>query len=114
MKLEVGMYARVQELNEVTIVKILKVEDDGFNADSNMFYMFSEVIKASHNIIDLIEIGDYVNGHEVMESNIEDNQIYLSLDINVAYYGSTLEVTNEDIKTILTKEQMENYQYVIK
>ena len=40
MKLEVGMYARVQELNEVIIVKILKVEDDGFNADNNMFYIF--------------------------------------------------------------------------
>ncbi len=106
MKLEVGMYARVQELNEVIIVKILKVEDDGFNADDNMYYMFSEVIKASHNIIDLIEVGDYVNGCRVIKINLESPLKYVKC-INDNCFEE------KEIKTILTKKQMENNCYRI-
>ena len=106
MKLEVGMYARVQELNEVIIVKILKVEDDGFNADDNMYYMFSEVIKASHNIIDLIEVGDYVNGCRVIKINLESPLKYVKC-INDNCFEE------KEIKTILTKRQMENNCYRI-
>ena len=106
MKLEVGMYARVQELNEVIIVKILKVEDDGFNADDNMYYMFSEVIKASHNIIDLIEIGDYVNGCRVIKINLESPLKYVKC-INDNCFEE------KEIKTILTKKQFENNCYRI-
>ena len=106
MKLGVGMYARVQELNEVIIVKILKVEDDGFNADDNMYYMFSEVIKASHNIIDLIEVGDYVNGCRVIKINLESPLKYVKC-INDNCFEE------KEIKTILTKKQMENNCYRI-
>ena len=106
MNLEEGMYVRIQELNEVIIVKILKVEDDGFNADDNMYYMFSEVIKASHNIIDLIEIGDYVNGCRVIKINLESPLKYVKC-INDNCFEE------KEIKTILTKKQMENNCYRI-
>lgn len=106
MKLEAGMYARTKELNDVIIVKVLEVIDDGFKADNNMFYMFSEVIKASHNIIDLIKVGDYVNGGKV--SRIENDYIV----INEIWTGREL-LNNKDIKTILTKEQIKHYTYEI-
>lgn len=107
MKLKVGMYARVKEIDGVKIVKILKIIDDGFKADNNMFYIVSEVIKASHNIIDLIEVGDYVNGVEVEE--ITDNEIML-VDTHLYIDKS---VANDLIETILTHEQFENNCYKI-
>lgn len=74
----------------------------------------TDVIKASHNIIDLIEAGDYVNGNKVIRietsSYPEDKNVKIIVccgdDDYYVYY-------NEDIKTILIKEQYENNCYRI-
>ena len=107
MKLEKGMYARVQELNDVIIVKILKVEDDGFNADNNMFYIFSEVIKASYNLKDVIEVGDIVNGKYVVSSVGKGY-------INFAEEVEMMEYEIPEVESVLTKEQFENNCYRMK
>ena len=111
MKLKPNMYARVKELNDVIIVKVLGVVDDGFKADNNMFYMLSEIIKASHNIIDLIEVGDYVNGYKVVSKGTvssESNNVYLEiLTKNLKNFWNN-KIFEQEIKTILTKEQFEN------
>lgn len=70
-------------------------------------YHKKDITKHSFNIIDLIEVGDYVNGVEV---------IHFQDDIFNSYY----ELANhflisrkkpEDIKTILTKEQYKANAY---
>ncbi len=66
------------------------------------------------NIIDLIQIGDYVNGNKVIRietsSYPEDKNVKIIVccgdDDYYVYY-------NEDIKTILTKEQYENNCYKV-
>lgn len=113
MELEVGMYVRIQWGNGTqTISKCTNKVDMGDTQYSkNDFYIHTDkrgeviyksmIVKASHNTMKLIEVGDYVNGKEVVE--IHTN--WLDLDNDVC------EVS--DIKTIVTKEQFESVAYKI-
>ena len=68
----------------------------------------NEILKASHNIIDILEIGDYVNGYYV-----ED---VLKTFVNVAVgsnYFQSPTIYEKDIKSIVTKEQFESMSYRI-
>lgn len=63
-----------------------------------------EIIKSSPNIIDLIEVGDYVNGNEVIGK----------LDYLLEFDGSgdgDYYLKEEEIKSIVTKEQFESMEY---
>lgn len=67
----------------------------------------SVVIKSSPNIIDLIEVGDYVNGFKVDEIDEEGIYNYNSYDgwrINIAS-------CNEEIKSVVTHEQFSQMEY---
>lgn len=67
----------------------------------------NQVIKSSPNIIDLIEVGDYVNGKEVIG-------IQMKCDGNIKTLTTIgYDITNEMIKSIVTKEQFENMQYIV-
>lgn len=66
-----------------------------------------DVIKASYNIIDILEAGDYVNGVEVI--NIDDEWITMS-DMQVPILKS---IANGMIKSIVTKEQFEQMAYKV-
>lgn len=65
------------------------------------------IVNHSKNIIDLIEVGDYVNGKRIHKIDKGQNYCYL-------YYGNCKTFVDYQIKTILTKEQMEANQYVVK
>ena len=76
--------------------------DETFRLDTN------DVIKSSPNIIDLIEVGDYVNGYLVIERDINNELRYIDLkDRNMKY------VKNLDIKSIVTSEQFSQMEYRI-
>ena len=76
-------------------------------------------IKSSPNIIDLIEVGDYVNGLRVEKNKY--GELYTSYVYNGGDIGKQCEVyttwleeykENEDwIETIVTKEQFEAMEY---
>lgn len=71
------------------------------------------IVKHSFNIIDLIEEGDFVNGMKVNDiSNIQglNKTIQKCLWVNIE---DGYDIINEEIKTVLTKEQMEVNQYVV-
>ena len=71
-------------------------------------FLKEEIIKSSPNIIDLIEVGDYVNGYLVIEKDINNELRYIDLkDRNMKY------VKYLDIKSIVTKEQFEQMKYKI-
>jgi len=63
------------------------------------------VTKHSPNIIDLIEVGDYVNGPYV-EGFIEKNKFQNKLIITEAGM-----IDNNDIKSIVTKEMFSSVEY---
>lgn len=85
-KLEVGEYVRTKE------GKIFQYSKGRTYLGKN-----NKIVKHSKNIIDLIEVGDFVNGKYVCEiNNYEDGKALIAL------IGIIME---NDIKTILTKEQ---------
>ena len=63
-------------------------------------------VKHSSNIIDLIEVGDYVNGKEVIGKFYEESLKVLILDTRL-----NAKCRSKDIKTIVTKEQFANAEY---
>ena len=109
MKLEVGMYVRTKD----KIVKIEKISD-GVMWDTQGHVHFGDFIKASHNIIDLIEEGDYVNGQKVFDKLYDElNKCwYLKLEIGEVF-GKYARTYQQHIKSIVTKEQFSSMEYKI-
>lgn len=115
MKLEVGMYVRHKPLLSSKYVKINKIKE--IEEKEKCLYIWLEdkdlitekyLIKASYNIIDILEEGDYVNGYYV-----ED---VLKTFVNVAVgsnYFQSPTIYEKDIKSIVTKEQFESMSYRI-
>ena len=111
MKLEVGMYVRTPK----GIAKIEEITEDRteiyFNCDTGLSISFlkkdftqeemAEFYKHSYNIIDLIEVGDYVNGYLI----IRKTTTLLTKQL------SNIEAS--DIKSIVTREQFESMQYKV-
>ena len=129
MKLEVGMYVRTDKgIAKYLGLGIDVLKDDGSNSynhwkSKHLFdnYIFDEewgdtltrignidkiiVGEPSFNIIDLIEVGDYVNGHQVEEIDYEIKEIWCN---NEYYYNG---VSFKDIRSVVTKEQFEQISY---
>ena len=117
MKLEVGMYVR----NDKGLLgKLISKEKDGcgFILEYEGQYAKTvwsslgnddEVIKASHNIIDLIEVGDYVNGYKV--ADIDKSKYSVFIEEPKDYVWQCL--WTKDIKSIVTKEQFESMSYKV-
>ena len=110
MKLEVGMYVRLNCNYELGIGKtIMEIDEDNFiktkfKDDFECSLPTYMITKASHNIIDLIEEGDYVNGDRVTQVT--------SRYVEVCYGRDSCDFINEeDIKSIVTKEQFESMKY---
>ena len=92
-------YGRVFE--EETGKKVIRyIDKDGWNCGVDE----DEIIKSSENIIDLIEVGDYVNGYRV--TYVYPNLIKVdSTDI--------WEIHSHDIKSIVTKEQFNSVKHEV-
>ena len=78
---------------------------------------YDENINLSPNIIDLIEVGDYVNGYKVLFAGAttwdnDGNVIDKRVKINYAGYDRWL--SEDFIKSIVTKEQFESMKYEVK
>ena len=76
----------------------------------------SEIVKHSKNIIDLIEVGDYVNGYRVTESKYKqfDKYYFIDIDCNDISFGWGIGVIPVDeIKSIATHEQFESIEYKV-
>ena len=78
--------------------------------DRNVVGSRGIIIKSSPNIIDLIEVGDYVNGSKVQEigEGYVEIEEYSGLNNDMPFVVKT-----EDIKSIVTKEQFESMEYKI-
>ena len=82
-----------------------------YPSDEELAKIKSHIVKSSPNIIDLIEIGDYVNGHKVIDiAQAPKRAVYIENSQNKMAH---IPYTNDDIKSIVTKEQFENCMYKI-
>ena len=89
-----------------------KVKENSIIKDLPRFMYDEEdeiVNKTSPNIIDLIEVGDYVNGHRVVWKDINAKEIGIK-----AYCKDERLIKNSNqIKSIVTKEQFKSMEYRI-
>ena len=76
-------------------------------------YLIESIVKHSNQLIDLIEVGDIVNGYRVKAVYLEGVTKYIKLD-NAYKDGQGTRTYEEDIKTILTKEQYIAYCYKVR
>ena len=109
MELEVGMYVKYTRgaINGYVPPRIAKITDcsdkDLIKIDNGQVILKADILKASYNIIDLIEVGDYVNGERIQYIT---NKKQLLTD-----GGYDVLDKYKSIQTILTKEQFENNVY---
>lgn len=121
-KINIGMYVRTKD----GIIDKVIIDYNGHCASPNCeckhvscaknYYDEDNIVKASYNIIDILEVGDYVNGYPVTAILSSNNKVY---EIQVKRPNNRNGVwienikKNEDIKSILTDEQFKNMEYRI-
>lgn len=94
MELEIGMYVRTIN-GKIWIIKSQQAIS-GHRKD---------IINASYDMIDLIEVGDYVNGEKVCAIGENSGDIYIR-DMQEFIFAN-------DIKSIVTHEQFSQMEYRI-
>ena len=96
-----GRYAHIIDINSE------------FEKEFDKDFSRGNIIKSSPNIIDLIEVGDYVNGYKVDFTNINNKLSYE--DKCIGFYDGDGDTTlfENDIKSMVTKEQFENISYKV-
>lgn len=113
--IEVGEYVRCEHGRiEVVTYQLKKFIDEHISKSENNRVEFLGKIKHSKNIIDLIEVGDYVNGYKVRGKTNEK--------VVVDYYcyseelagGNWLTFYKANIISIVTKEQFASMEYKVK
>lgn len=101
MNIEVGEYIRTKYdgIHKVSIDYKNRVADENGN-----IHFLDEIVQHSKKIIDLIEVGDYVNG----------NRVYKITSACIYCVGKAVQnKITINIETILTKEQYQANCYTV-
>lgn len=80
---------------------------------TNSYIEYRDVKKTSEYIIDILEEGDYVNGHRVDKVVIAPKCSYVLLEEVGCYVDSQEDIADYEIKSIVTKEQFSQMQYKV-
>lgn len=120
MEISKGMYVRFKDNKSIQyigkLININEYREPCFKYaievnwyDDYIFIGNKDIVgEPSFDIIDLIEVGDYVNGYKVTYID-KDNQI-----IRVDGFGwGTNIIRKDNIKNIVTKEEFEARKYVV-
>lgn len=117
MKLKVGMYVRTKDGK---IFDCYVSEQMGKpiyypkSSKTNGYIDYEEVYKKSKCIIDLIEVGDYVNGLRINSITEVDENHDVRFVWNLTTYGDNdISFSNEEIKSIVTKEMFNSVKYEV-
>lgn len=135
MELEVGQFVRTKDgtIGKIIAIDLAKPRQEKYpNHPSKRWWRnkiliscykgwrtTQNIIKASYNIIDILECGDYVNGSKVIDISIigKDKEKWVWVeqmeDTDNKYGDDYVGYNNEQIKSIVTKEQFENIKYEI-
>lgn len=115
-KIEVNEYVRLARNQGIN--KIIDIYDKKYELETDIanewgeftcileeYQLKDEIINHSKHLIDLIEVGDYVNGYKVINViNEEPCPSGKYIDIDSSKDSSECTLWEDDIKTILTKE----------
>ena len=75
-------------------------------------YIKNDITKHSPNIIDVIEVGDYVNGEKVTDI-YDENEKDEIIQLEFSNCGNYKYFTNDDVKNIVTHEQFNGIKYEV-
>lgn len=120
-ELRENMYIRTKD---GIIAKVDYIDDDTIFFDKDLYRTYGDgidflekdnlerIVKASYNIIDVLEVGDYVNGYKI--GYIDDCKGAMR-EFYYDYENSNEDVGHweEDIKSVITHEQIEQISYRI-
>ena len=113
-KIEVREYVRT---DNGKIYKVLDTEKGSIKIKSQYKEWISIccIKKHSKQLIDLIEVGDYVNGNKVFatDNRINDNGEKVILTENYDEWTDNGVTSNKDIKSIVTKECFQSISYEV-
>lgn len=126
MKLELKENMHVRTKDGI-IAKVDYIDNDTIFFDKELYRAYGDsidflekdnlerIVKASYNIIDILEVGDYVNGKKIVDVGCLTNGTEKGTKVidyyiapNVVYYFK-----NKDIKSVITHEQMEQMAYKV-
>ena len=130
MKLELkeNMYIRTKD---GIIAKVDYIDNDTIFFDKDLHRTYGDsidflekdnlerIVKASYNIIDILKKGDYVNESKVIDISIigKDKEKWVWVeqmeDTDNKYGDDYVGYNNEQIKSIVTKEQFEQMAYKV-
>lgn len=102
-----GNIGKVLDITNVTMQKRKKYLIK-WNISKAYYITAIRIVKHSKNIIDLLEVGDYVNGQKI--KRINDYGDFKRADFNLDYDDCDA-VYENDIKSIVTKEQFKEMEY---
>ena len=107
--MKIGDYVRTKHYGISKITDIYnedKIELDNVNAFGikGVCYMTENIIKSSPNIIDVLQVGDFVNEYKITGKS----------NLNILYtYDEQVMLTSKNIKSVVTKEQFNSMKYKI-
>lgn len=108
MDIQVGMWVRTKEWG---IAKVHMIKDGKCinikNKNNRLTHYFTQIGEPSSNKIDLIEVGDYVNGYKVIDIKGKE---YGSVVVDKMF--NDVVINDYGIKSIVTKEQFKSCEYV--
>ena len=114
--IEVGEYVRTKKGNFGKVLDITNVTGQKrkkylikWNISKAYYITATTIVKHSKNLIDLIEVGDYVNGKEICLKDEKENAVVWGFqlkDEQRIFY-----LYEQDIKSIVTKESFKNAEY---
>lgn len=114
MEIEVGEYVRTKNGEIHKIIEINNPNDElwtYYKFENNMGDYKEKIVKHSKNIIDLVEVGDYVNGFYIDE--LPRNPDYKILWHTSKYGDDDQAFEEKDIKSIVTHEMFESIEYKV-
>lgn len=115
MKVEIGEYLRLDNGRiykwESNDYEWIYEEDEQlvYGNGANEYEWECDIKKHSFNIIDLIEVGDIVN-YGLIGGGMVLHKENDKIATNTLLFGI---LKNEDIKTVITKEQLKNCMYEV-
>ena len=112
--IEVGEYVRTKQGEIAKIVDTNMFDKTIYKDIQGAKYYLEDIVNHSKNIIDLIEVGDYVNGYRILEkTKIKNNEMQICIlkDNNCSNWRT---VNDKTLKSIVTKEQFASMEYKVK
>lgn len=113
-EIKIGEYVRTKAGIIDKVDRVIGMIENTVHLENSIWIDIKDIIKHSKSIIDLIEKGDFVNGHRIIELiTLSDGKT-----ISICVYKDKdnmicLTLKEEDIKTILTHEMYKNNCYEV-